>query len=165
MSGLVSLPVEHAATPGGQEWTDSGGQRGHRSSKFKSTLCKSLQSIFASLLILRLALSTGCHVQQGKELALQRKRLKLFISPFRTLYYFAGCTSAAAGRGLLWLLKHRVTLFFLIPTLISYVGFKVTGNSPAKACTDSQTLLAFSEEAVRIILPDRKSRTLHTVMV
>ena len=39
----------------------------------------------------------------GKELALQRKRLRLFRRPLATLYYFGACAGSAAVRGALWL--------------------------------------------------------------
>ena len=70
-------------------------------------------------------------VQKGRELALQRKQLRLFKSPLSTLYYFFGSASAATGRGLVWLLRHRITLFLLIPAVLGYIALKVTGNQPS----------------------------------
>lgn len=69
-------------------------------------------------------------MQRGRELALQRKQLQLFRAPFRTLYYFCGSFTSAAGRGLLWLLKHRITLFLLIPTIVGFVSLKLSGDLP-----------------------------------
>jgi len=73
--------------------------------------------------------------QRGKDLALQRQNLKLFRSPFRTLYYFFGSASAATGRGVLWLLNNRVTLFLLLPILVGYIGLKGAGAAqPPMSC-------------------------------
>ena len=84
-------------------------------------------------------------LQRGKDLALQRKGLKLFRAPLRTLFYFCGSTSSAAGRGFMWLVKNRVTLFILVPALIGYVSLKVTGKSlvPVASCSKHSQLMAF----------------------
>lgn len=92
-----------------------------RLSQSLTLLCsRSLQQCIAGVVLA---------VQRGKELALQRKRLRLFVSPFRTLFYFSGSASAATGRGLVWLLKHRITLFILIPAILGYVALKLTGRA------------------------------------
>lgn len=70
-------------------------------------------------------------VQLGKDLATQRKQLRLFRHPFRTLYYFAACAGSAAVRGSLWLVKHRITLTLLLPAIAGYIFLKQTG----KACS------------------------------
>ncbi len=75
------------------------------------------------------SLNVSVFLQRGKELALQRQRLKLFRCPLRTSYYFLGSASSALARGFLWLVKHRVTLFLLLPLLLTYAGIKLTGIS------------------------------------
>lgn len=67
--------------------------------------------------------------QRAKELVMERQNLKLFRSPFQTLYYFFGSASSAAGRGLIWLLKHRITIFLLFPLLIGYLSLKIAGQN------------------------------------
>ncbi|KAK9917565.1 hypothetical protein WJX75_005821 [Coccomyxa subellipsoidea] len=66
--------------------------------------------------------------QLGKELAAQRKQLRFFRHPIRTLYYFSACAGSAAVRGGLWLLKHRITLTLLLPAIAGYVFLKHTGQ-------------------------------------
>jgi hypothetical protein len=63
----------------------------------------------------------------GKDLAAQRKRLRLFRHPFRTLYYFSTCAASAGVRGCLWLARHRLTLTLLLPALAGYIFLKQTG--------------------------------------
>ena len=74
------------------------------------------------------AQAAGCS-QLGKELALQRKQLRLFRRPARTLYYFTTCACGAAASGAVWLARHRLTLFLLVPALLAYGSLKVTGAS------------------------------------
>jgi hypothetical protein len=71
----------------------------------------------------------------GKELALQRKQLRLFRRPLSTLYYFGACAGSAAARGVLWLARHRLTLSLLLPALAGYIFLKQTGTPllPARA--------------------------------
>jgi len=65
--------------------------------------------------------------QLGKDLAAQRKQLRLFRHPLRTLYYFGACAGGAAASGALWLARHRLTLYLLVPALLAYAGLKATG--------------------------------------
>ncbi len=82
--------------------------------------------------------------QLGKELALQRKQLRLFRHPLRTLYYFAACAGGAACSGAVWLARHRLTLFLLVPALLAYACLKLTGAS-ANGCLPLLALLLLSE--------------------
>lgn len=63
----------------------------------------------------------------GKDLAAQRKRLRLFRHPLRTLYYFSACATSAGVRGSLWLARHRLTMTLLLPALAGYIFLKQTG--------------------------------------
>ncbi len=69
----------------------------------------------------------GGHLQRGRHLSHQRKRLTLFQQPLRTLYYFSACMTSASGRGLSWLIHSPVTLFVLLPLLVTYGSLKYTG--------------------------------------
>ncbi len=73
-------------------------------------------------------------VQLGKQLAAERKQLRLFRHPIRTLYYFSACAGSAAVRGGLWLLKHRITLTLLLPAIAGYIFLKHTGAALAEHC-------------------------------
>jgi len=70
--------------------------------------------------------------QLGKDLAAQRKQLRLFRHPLRTLYYFGACAGGAAASGALWLARHRLTLYLLVPALLAYAGLKATGARGAR---------------------------------
>lgn len=66
--------------------------------------------------------------QLGKQLARERNKLKLLRKPVPTLYHFFACAISAGIRGLIWLVKHRITLFLLTPTLAGYGALKYTGQ-------------------------------------
>lgn len=69
-----------------------------------------------------------CESQMGKKLAAQRKQLRLYRHPFRTLYYFSACAASAAIQGCLWLARHRLTLTLLLPAVAGYIFLKQTGR-------------------------------------
>ena len=72
--------------------------------------------------------SAGIALQLGKQLARERNKLKLLRKPVPTLYHFFACAISAGIRGLIWLVKHRITLFLLTPTLAGYGALKYTGR-------------------------------------
>ena len=74
-------------------------------------------------------------MQLGKQLAGQRKQLRLHRHPFRTLYYFSACAASAAVRGCLWLAKHRITLTLLLPAVAGYIFLKQTGQPQHRSRT------------------------------
>lgn len=83
-------------------------------------------------------------MQLGKELALQRKQLRLFRHPARTLYYFTACACGAAASGAVWLARHRLTLFLLVPALLAYGVLKATGVF-MRLCCHAQLYNCISE--------------------
>ncbi|KAK9815151.1 hypothetical protein WJX73_008909 [Symbiochloris irregularis] len=63
-------------------------------------------------------------VQLRNNLAFKRERLKLTRSPGATLYWFMLSSASGLWRGSMWLAKHRLTLFFLLPTMLGYISLK-----------------------------------------
>lgn len=59
-----------------------------------------------------------------------RKKLTLFQSPIRTLYYFTRSSIEGFSNAFKFCIGHPVTLFLVVPVLAAYSGAKYTGHAP-----------------------------------
>ena len=64
----------------------------------------------------------------GQELAQQRQQLGMGSRPVATMGYFTKCAADASWRGTLWATHHPLTLFMLLPVLLGYVTYKLSGR-------------------------------------